>query len=103
LVSFYETVDIPALALGEFDRARGVMTDDRRGRVAESAITLVDNLENYAEEEAAANDEDESDLSQDKPADDTAEDAPTELPDGTGKTVPYAGGRGELDNARSDA
>jgi hypothetical protein len=31
LVSFYETVDIPALALGEFDRARGVMTDDRRG------------------------------------------------------------------------
>jgi predicted PurR-regulated permease PerM len=99
LVSFYETVAIPALALGEFDRARGVMTDDRRGRVAESAITLVDNLEDYAEEEAAENDEDESDLSQDKPADDTAEDAPTELPDGTGKTVLCAGGRGELDNA----
>ena len=48
LISFYETVAIPALAVGEFDRARGVMSEDRRRRVADSALTLVDNLEEYA-------------------------------------------------------
>ena len=99
LVSFYDTVAIPALALGEFDRARGVMTDDRRRRVAESAITLVDNLEEYAEEEAAEDEEDASDLSSGQSQDKPAEDAAAELPDGAGKTVLCAGGRGELDNA----
>src|SRR6185436_16250345 len=43
LISFYETVAIPALAVGEFDRARGVMSEERRMRVADSALTLVDN------------------------------------------------------------
>ena len=51
LITFYETVAIPALAVGELDRARGVMSDDRRRRVADSALTLVDNLEDYADEE----------------------------------------------------
>ena len=101
LVTFYETVAIPALTLGELDRARGVMADDRLRRVADSAITLVDNLEEIAEEEAAEEDEDERDASQASSENDQEENADTgvELPDGAGKTVLCAGGRGELDNA----
>ena len=92
LVTFYETVAIPALLLGEYDRARGVMLDDRRGRVAEGAMTLVDNLEEYADEEADE-EEDATDDAGEQKAD--AE----EPPDGTGKTVLCVGGRGELDEA----
>lgn len=101
LITFYETVAIPALALGEFDRARGVLADDRRIRVAESAIALVENLEEYADEEAAEEDRGESTALLDKPHDNNAAvaDEAVELPDGTGKTVLCAGGRGELDNA----
>ena len=51
LITFYETAAIPALAVGELDRARGVMSGERRRRVADSALTLVDNLEDYADEE----------------------------------------------------
>lgn len=100
LITFYETVAIPALALGEFDRARGVLADDRRIRVAESAIALVENLEEYADEEAAE-DEGESAAILDKPHDNdpAVADEAAELPDGTGKTVLCAGGRGELDDA----
>ena len=53
LIQFYETVAIPALAVGEVDRARGVMSEDRRKRVADSALALVDNLEEYADDEAS--------------------------------------------------
>jgi predicted PurR-regulated permease PerM len=98
LVTFYETVAIPALALGELDRARGVMTDDRHNRVAESALTLIDNLAEFAEAEAVAVDdnEHESEVSEDDSADEKAR--AVELPDGTGKTVLCAGGRSELDD-----
>nr|WP_258045638.1 AI-2E family transporter [Mesorhizobium sp. NBSH29] len=89
LVAFYETVAIPALALGEQDRARGVMDAERRQRVATGAMTLVDNLEDYADEEAAEEDDDEAEELADG----------DELPDGTGKTVLCVGGRGELDEA----
>jgi hypothetical protein len=91
-MTFYETVAIPALTLGEYDRARGVMADDRRQRVAEGAMTLVDNLEEYAEEHAAEDDDDAEE------GEDEKAEAP-ELPDGEGKTVLCAGGRGELDEA----
>ena len=97
LITFYETVAIPALALGELDRARGVMTDDRHKRVAESVIALVDNLEELAEEEAAEDDEAKSDASQESASE--GETAGAELPNGVGKVVLCAGGRGELDNA----
>ena len=90
LMTFYETVAIPGLSLGEYDRVRGVLADERRARLAEGAMTLVDNLEEYAEEEAAEED-DETD-------DDDEENTDTpELPDGAGKTVLCAGGRGNLD------
>ena len=97
LITFYETVAIPALALGELDRARGVMTDDRHKRVAESVIALVDNLEELAEEEAVDDDEHESETSEDSSAEEKAK--AVELLDGTGKTVLCAGGRSEFDNA----
>lgn len=97
LITFYETVAIPALALGELDRARGVMTDDRHNRVAESAITLVDNLAEFTEAEAVDDGEHESEISEDNSAEEKAK--AVELPDGTGKTVLCAGGRSELDDA----
>ena len=93
-MTFYETVAIPALSLGETDRARGVMDDERRQRVAEGAMTLVDNLEEYAEEEAAEEDDEDGEEAEDEGEGDAAE-----LPDGAGKTVLCVGGRGELDEA----
>jgi predicted PurR-regulated permease PerM len=97
LVSFYETVAIPALALGEVDRARGVMTDGRHRRVAESAIELVENLEDLVEDDAADDEEHKDKATEEIAAEGEA--AQVELPDGTGKTVLCAGGRGDLDNA----
>ena len=96
LITFYEAVAIPALSLGETDRARGVMGEDRRRRVAEAALTLVDNLEEYAEEEAADEDEEEAPATD---GDANGNGSAPEPPDGSGKTVLCAGGRGELDEA----
>jgi hypothetical protein len=74
------------------------MSEDRRRRVADSALTLVDNLEEYAIEEASSETEAQAPIvgsNMLKPADTSA----PPVPDGTGKTVLCAGGRGELDNA----
>ena len=99
LISFYETVAIPALAVGEFDRARGVMSEERRTRVADSALTLVDNLDEYSEA-ASSETHDEAQASMDgSPESKPADTSTPPLPDGTGKTVLCVGGRGELDNA----
>ena len=93
LVDFYGNVAIPALLLGEFDRARGALTDEQRTRVAASAVVLVANLNEIAGEEADEEDDAPEDVTQDdgEPVD--------ELPDGAGKAVLCIGGRGELDNA----
>jgi predicted PurR-regulated permease PerM len=102
LVEFYDKVAIPALLLGEQDRVRGVMGDEQRRQVANSALTLVVNLDDSAQEEAEA--EDDPAAAEDARADpgkDAAgegEEEP-ELPDGTDMSVLCAGGRGELDNA----
>ena len=96
VLSFYETIAVPALALGEQDRARGVLTEARRIRVGETAQTLVDNLEDYANEESGEEDlEAESAVDVDELA--KAEVVP--LPDGEGRAIACAGGRGELDDA----
>lgn len=95
LADFYATVAIPALGLGESDRSRGVLTEERRRRVAECAADLVDNLEEYAVVAAV----------EDAPPEATAETAdpvdgvPPAPPRGDGKAVLCAGGRGELDDA----
>ncbi|GAA2835503.1 putative PurR-regulated permease PerM [Aminobacter aminovorans] len=94
LVDFYGSVAIPALLLGERDRARGALTDEQRRRVAASAATLVANLNEIANEEAEEGD--------DVAAEDAAPDErpeEDELPDGSGKSVLCIGGRGDLDNA----
>lgn len=97
LASFYATVAIPALALGESDRSRGVLTDERRRRVAECAADLVDNLEDYAVGEAAVAAPGET------PEAVSEGDAATNMPParrrGEGVSVLCAGGRGELDDA----
>ena len=95
VLSFYETVALPALALAEQDRSRGVLTEERRATFSASAQALVDNLEDYAEEEAADESEPEeaaSEVSRSGPE-------PVVLPDGEGRIITCAGGRGELDDA----
>ncbi|WP_296745994.1 AI-2E family transporter [Mesorhizobium sp.] len=52
LFQFYDQVAIPALLLGEQDRTRGVMDDEQRRQVAQSAQTLVANLDDSAQQEA---------------------------------------------------
>jgi predicted PurR-regulated permease PerM len=94
VLSFYETVGLPALALAEQDRSRGVLTDERRATFSESAQTLVDNLADYAEEEAAEESEEQEGTSKGTAGPDAAA-----LPDGEGRVVISAGGRGELDDA----
>lgn len=95
LADFYAAVAIPALALGESDRSRGVLTEERRRRVAECAAALVDNLEDYAviEEDDVLPSPEEG-----ASADGTPAGAPA-APRGEGKVVICAGGRGELDDA----
>lgn len=94
ILSFYETVALPALALAEQDRARGVLTDERRARFATSAQTLVDNLEDYTEQ---AEEEPEPDPQVALPV--SNKPPPVVLPDGQGRMIACAGGRGELDDA----
>jgi predicted PurR-regulated permease PerM len=101
LLEFYETIAIPALALGEQDRAGGVMTDERRKKLAVCATILVDNLLDYALEEAAARDRAiaepmADDLSAIESGTAGAPAAPA--PD-TGNVILCAGGRGDLDDA----
>ncbi len=102
LATFYATVAIPALALGESDRSRGVLTDERRQRVAGCAADLVDNLEDYAvadvgEAAVAAPGETPAAVAEG----DAATDAPPARRRGEGVSVLCAGGRGDLDDAAS--
>src|SRR5690606_29648420 len=57
LVDFYDKVAIPALALGEVDRQRGVMTAEQRLKFAAAANTLVQELADAAGEEEEENGE----------------------------------------------
>ena len=95
LLTFYESVAIPALAVGELDRARGVMSEERRKRVAESGLALADNLEEYAHDSGST--DREADPAEPEPASNPSPKSP-DLPDGSGKVILCAGGRGELDD-----
>lgn len=95
LVDFYGDVAIPALLLGEHDRARGVLLPEQMKQVAASARTLLSNLQEIAEEES---DEEEA---ADEDAELTGgEEEPIEpdFPDGEGKRILCIGGRSELDD-----
>jgi predicted PurR-regulated permease PerM len=92
LVEFYDTVAIPALLLAESDRMRGALTEEQGARVAESASTLVANLEEIAVEEE---DEDKSEDSE-RHTDEKLNDY--EFPPGEGRSVLCLGGRSALDD-----
>lgn len=93
LADFYGKVAIPALLLGERDRARGAMTEEQKLRMAQSAATLVTNLQEIANDEAEEEEDDDRSVAETEDVDFGAD-----LPDGTGKSVLCIGGRGELDN-----
>lgn len=119
LFEFYGKVAIPALLLGEQDRERGVMDDAQRRQLADSAMTLVANLDDSAQQEAEEEESEQAAAADEKAADSKAgeknkaseknpgEAKPAEegveeevdLPDGSGIAVLCAGGRGELDDA----
>ena len=98
LFEFYDKVAIPALLLGEQDRVRGVMDEGQRRQLADSARTLVANLDDSAQQEADEEDDQPAGGAGDKEAD-SEEEEEVELPDGAGLAVLCAGGRGELDDA----
>jgi predicted PurR-regulated permease PerM len=115
LADFYEQIAIPAMLLAEQDRARGVMTEEQKQRLAASAQTLVSNLKEIAleEEEEEAEDRENGELPEDGAARakkaksemqgetgvDEKATAEIDLPDGTGRSVLVVGGRGPLDDA----
>lgn len=118
LFEFYGQVAIPALLLGEQDRERGVMDDAQRRQLADSAMTLVANLDDSAQQEAEEEESEQAAAADEKAAESKAgekikaseknpaeakpaevEEEEVDLPDGSGIAVLCAGGRGELDDA----
>ncbi|TDR31104.1 AI-2E family transporter [Aquamicrobium defluvii] len=99
LVDYYDHIGIPALLIGENDRQRGVMTDEQRRKLADSALALVENLEDIAQEEEEEEEEaaPESGKSPTPSGEDGIE--TPDLPDGEGRSLLCLGGRGELDDA----
>ncbi|ASP95797.1 AI-2E family transporter [Sinorhizobium meliloti] len=97
LVEFYDTVAIPALLLAERDRARGALTNTQAAQIAQSANTLIANLEEIAGEEEG--EEETSAEAQESDDDDDDDDADEyDLPPGDGKSVLCVGGRSDLDD-----
>ncbi|WP_051440551.1 AI-2E family transporter [Ensifer aridi] len=92
LVEFYDTVAVPALLLAERDRARGALTDTQAVQLAESAGTLVANLEEIAGEEEGEDEDPAAEAADQDEADGY------DLPLGEGRSVLCIGGRSELDD-----
>ncbi len=92
LIDYYDKVAIPALILAERDRARGVMSEEQRQRLAESGMALVANMGDIAAQEAD-DDDGESVLT-----DEEARDTGAEALSGRGARILCVGGRGELDD-----
>ncbi|WP_027998979.1 AI-2E family transporter [Sinorhizobium arboris] len=92
LVEFYDTVAIPALLLAERDRARGALSDAQAAQIAQSANTLIANLEEIASEEEG----EEESGAQAQESDDEAD--AYNLPLGDGKSALCVGARGDLDD-----
>jgi predicted PurR-regulated permease PerM len=92
LADFYDKVGIPALIMGEQDRQRGVMTEEKQSQFAAAALSLVDDLEEVADDEEGDNaNGEEAEEDEDSIADD--------LPDGEGRSLLCMGGRGAIDDA----
>lgn len=97
LEDYYGKVAIPALLLAEQDRRRGVLTTEQMEQLFQTAVSLVSNLEEIAQEE----EQEEPEPAGETPlSSKSGEETPGEdLPDGTGKTILCIGGRGPLDDA----
>ena len=94
ILAYYEEVAIPALSMFEHDRARGVLTDERRALVAAAALTLVDNLSEHED----ANGQEEVGEGEQAPPERAL---PEAIKPGLGwedRPVLCAGGRGNLDD-----
>jgi predicted PurR-regulated permease PerM len=96
ILDYYENVAIPALSMLEQDRARGVLTDERRALVAAAAFTLVDNLAEY-EDPNAQQDAEESGEQQ-LPSERALPAAIEPGSDWQDRPILCAGGRGNLDD-----
>jgi len=94
LVEFYDTVAIPALLLAERDRARGALTSAQAAQIAQSANTLIANLEEIAGEEEG----EEETSTEGQESDGEGDEDEYDLPTGDGKSVLCVGGRGDLDD-----
>ncbi|MBB2671399.1 UNVERIFIED_ORG: putative PurR-regulated permease PerM [Rhizobium esperanzae] len=109
LEDYYGKVAIPALLLAEKDRRRGVLTAEQMEQVFGTAITLVSNLGEIAQEEEEEEEKEEEEKEEEQkekgvtgrpnthPKEGNEDES--ELPDGRGKTVFCIGGRGPLDDA----
>ena len=75
------------------------MSSERRRRVAESAMALIDNLEEYATNETLTTKGDDAKAAEVAADADTQREPRGPLPDGSGKLIVCAGGRGALDDA----
>jgi predicted PurR-regulated permease PerM len=84
VAGFYDAVAMPALGLAEYDRARGALDDSHRDRVADSILTVIDNLSERVAEKTRGDD---------RVADQAAE------PRRRDGTVLCIGARGSLDEA----
>ena len=95
ILVYYEDVAIPALSMFEHDRARGVLTDERRALVSAAALTLVDNLSEH--EDTKVQDEVEE-AGEERPPERAL---PARIDPGVewqDRPVLCAGGRGNLDD-----
>ena len=91
LDAFYDAVAVPALALAEEDRAELHLSDEQRLRVSESALLLIDNLEEWEGNGHAKSEEE---------PDEPAEDDFSRL---KGVPILCVGARGNLDDAAAAA
>ncbi len=103
LIEYYGAVGIPALLLGEQDRARGALTKSQSVNLAENARHLVTNLNEIAAEEEDEAGQDHEDDGKDtrtvgRSGEEEEDKFDVDLPDGSGKSVLCIGGHGELDD-----
>ncbi|MBR2686254.1 MAG: AI-2E family transporter [Aquamicrobium sp.] len=102
LIEYHAAVSIPALLLGEQDRARGALTKSQLADLAENAREVVANLNEIATEEEEDQQDHQEEGKDSKAASKTDEEGEDEfdidLPDGSGKSVLCIGGHSELDD-----
>jgi predicted PurR-regulated permease PerM len=96
ILTYFEEVAIPALSMFEHDRARGVLTDERRALVAAGALTLVDNLSEH--EDVSGSDEVLESGEGQAPPGRALPDRIEPVVDWRDRPVLCAGGRGNLDD-----